>query len=319
MTTQLPRAVLITRKSPLELLLERFGTRGQAEFYLRTRGQDLGWADGVHEKLCVALATVQQALPAHQRRTRVDRDELDRFLFAPNDLVVIVGQDGLVPNVAKYLRNQIVIGINPDPELYDGVLCRHSADRAAELLHFGAAPTGGTELMVQARCMALARREDGQELRALNEIFAGHASHQSARYQIDLGGVRERHSSSGVISATGTGATGWARSIAEQRGIEGPLPAPTDASLAWFVREPFPSGATGTEFNFGLLDHDQPLRLESEMDEGGVIFADGIESDRIEFLTGQRLEISVADERLRLVVEKPQPSPDHERDERGRR
>lgn len=310
MGRQLPRAILITRKSPLELLLERFGTRGQAEFYLRSRGQDLGWADGVHDMLYAALALVYQALPANQRRTRIDRDDLDRFLFAPDDLVVIVGQDGLVPNVAKYLRNQIVIGINPDPELYDGVLCRHSAARAAELLIFAAAPVAASTLMVESRCMALAKREDGQELRALNEIFTGHASHQSARYHIDLGGVRERHSSSGVISATGTGATGWARSIAEQRGIEGPLPAPTDARLAWFVREPFPSGATGTEFNFGLLAQNEPLRLESEMDEGGVIFADGIESDRIEFLTGQRLEIGVADERLRLVVEKPEPEPE---------
>ena len=310
MSAKLPRVVLVTRKSPLELLLERFGTRGQAEFYLRSRGQDLGWADGVHHKLYSALGGVQQALPAHQRRTRIDRDDLDRFLFAPDDLVVIVGQDGLVPNVAKYLRNQVVVGINPDPELYDGVLCRHSAARAVELLQFAAAPAASPTLQIESRCMALAKREDGQELRALNEIFVGHASHQSARYHIDPGGRRERHSSSGVISATGTGATGWARSIAEQRAISEPMPAPTDARLAWFVREPFPSGATGTECNFGYSDAQQPLRLESEMDEGGVVFADGIESDRLEFLTGQRLEIGVAAERLRLVVEQPDPAND---------
>ena len=41
------------------------------------------------------------------------RGDLDRFLFEPDDLVVIVGQDGLVANVSKYLDGQPVVGINP--------------------------------------------------------------------------------------------------------------------------------------------------------------------------------------------------------------
>jgi hypothetical protein len=195
-----------------------------------------------------------------------------------------------------------VIGINPDPGEYDGVLCRHPAKLAMPLLLFAGLPRGNDDLYaIEERCMALARREDGQELRSLNEIFVGHASHQSARYRITFGAMKERHSSSGVIVATGTGCTGWARSIAEQRGISESLPAAVDARLAWFVREPFPSVVTGTAVNFGYVEH-APLVLESDMDDGGVIFADGIETDRVQFLTGQRCEIGIAPERLRLVV-----------------
>lgn len=305
MTPALPRIVLVTRRTPLEALLERFGTRGQAEFYLRTRGQDLAWAQGVHDKLQQALRMVQGAIPSWQRSVRVDRDDLDRFLFAPDDVVVIVGQDGLVPNVAKYLRGQTVVGFNPNPAEYDGVLCRHPTQFALPLLAFACGSGAAREdvgFRIEERCMALARREDGQELRSLNEVFVGHQSHQSARYRIGIEQRRERHSSSGVIAATGTGATGWARSIASQRGIAEPLPAPVDPRLAWFVREPFPSVATGTAVNFGYVEAGTPLLLESEMDEGGVIFADGIESDRLEFLAGQRCEIGLAPERLRLVV-----------------
>jgi NAD kinase len=305
MSPALPRVVLVTRRTPLEALLDRFGTRGQVEFYLRSRGQDLGWAQTIHDRLYAALLAVQRAIPPHQRSVRVDRDDLDRFLFAPDDLVVIVGQDGLVPNVAKYLRGQLVIGINPDPQQYDGVLCRHPADVASALLAFAAAwPNSASQdgMRIEQRVMALASREDGQQLRALNEVFLGHASHQSARYRIRCGRLQERHSSSGVIAATGTGATGWARSIATQRALAEPLPSATDPRLAWFVREPFPSVATGTDVNFGYADAKEPLQLESDMDEGGVIFADGIESDRVEFLTGQRCSISIAPERLRLVV-----------------
>ena len=68
------------------------------------------------------------------------------------------------------------------------------------------------------------------------------------------------------------------------------------------MREPFPSVVTGTSVNFGLLIGDTRLQLVTEMDEGGVIFADGIESDRVQFLTGQRCEVGIAPERLRLVV-----------------
>lgn len=303
--SQLPRIVLVTRQTPLELLLARFGTRGQAEFYLRSRGQTLAWAQSVQDKLDAALALVQQAIPAAQRRVRLDRDDLDRFLFAPDDVIVIVGQDGLVPNVAKYLRGQMVVGINPNPGEYDGVLCRHPPKFSAILLPLACEPKRlltAQNYSIQGRAMALARREDGQELRALNELFVGHQSHQSARYRIRIGARQERQSSSGVIVATGTGATGWARSIAQQRKIAEALPGPRDINLAWFVREPFPSVATGTEINFGYASAQEPLHLESEMDEGGVIFADGIETDHIEFLSGQRCEISVAPERLRLLV-----------------
>lgn len=300
---KLPRIVLVTRRTPLELLLERFGTRGQAEFYLRSRGQSLDWADAVHEAQQRALAQVTAAIEVQQPRVRLDRDELDRFLFVASDLVLVVGQDGLVPNVAKYLRGQTVIGINPDPTRYDGVLCRHAAEATAALLRFALAPTvAGSPYRIETRSMALAQREDGQQLRALNEVFIGHASHQSARYRLRCGSQSERHSSSGLIAATGTGATGWARSITEQRGLSVPLPAPHHPQLAWFVREPFPSVATGTSMNFGLLAAGEQLQLISEMDEAGVIFADGIEADRVEFLSGQGCTIGIAPEQLHLVV-----------------
>jgi len=302
MAKRVARIVVVTRKTPLELVLERHGTHGQAKFYLSTRGQSIEPLERIHAGVTNGLSAVLRALPSDQKYARVDRDELDRFLFAPDDVIMMVGQDGLVPNVAKYLDGQLAIGINPDPATYDGVLCRFPPDATAALLDFAASGEGA--FAIRPRTMAEALREDGQRLLALNEIFVGHQTHQSARYKITVDGKSERHSSSGLICATGTGATGWARSIAEQRGInikEG-LPDPTTPSLAWFVREPFPSVATGTALNFGVVAAGQALELLSEMGEGGTLFADGIESDRVEFASGQSLRIRVAARQLRLVV-----------------
>ncbi|MEE8391606.1 MAG: hypothetical protein V3S14_12530 [Anaerolineae bacterium] len=298
---RLPRIVLVTRKTPLELLLEHHGTLAQARFYLRSRGQKILEHEETYERSEVALAQVLNAIPPNQRRVRLDRSDLDRFLFAPDDIVVIVGQDGLVPNTAKYLHGQLAIGINPDADRYDGVLCPHSPAAIAELLDWSKLGNG-KEYKIERRVMAVAQREDGQRLLALNEVFIGHRSHQSARYRIQVGGHKERQSSSGVICATGTGSTGWARSIAEQRRLDVPLPTPEQPRLAWFIREPFPSVYTGTKLDFGFVEPGQQLVLHSEMGEGGIIFADGIESDNVEFLDGHTVSIGIARDTLNLLV-----------------
>ncbi len=77
---------------------------------------------------------------------------------------------------------------------------------------------------------------------------------------------------------------------------------PEDARLALLVREPFPSVSTGTELDFGLLGQGDALEIVSEMGEDGVIFADGIEADRLDFAVGQTARIRLAKQRLHLVV-----------------
>lgn len=297
----LPRIILVTRKTPLELLLEHHGTFAQARFYLESRSQDILGYQKAHERFEAALACVLGVIPPEQRRVRLDRSELDRFLFAPGDVIVIVGQDGLVPNVAKYLRGQLAIGVNPDADRYDGILCPHAPDAVAEMLDW-VERRNGQGYQIERRIMAVAEREDGQRLLALNEVFVGHRSHQSARYRIRVGDREERQSSSGVICATGTGSTGWTRSIVEQRRLDISLPDPEQPRLAWFVREPFPSVYTGTELDFGFVESGRQLAIYSEMGEGGVVFADGIEADNIEFLDGHTVYIGVARDTLNLVV-----------------
>lgn len=296
----LPRLVVVTRASPIAQLKARHGTTSQAAFYLSSRKQKIDTFQEQTNRLEAGITQVLQLLPTDRRRARVDRDELDRFLFEPEDIVFAVGQDGLVANVAKYLGAQPIIGINPDPARYDGVLCRLTPASTRSALTF--VETGVGPFAEERRTLALAEREDGQRQRALNEVFIGHKSHQSARYIIKAGGHIERHSSSGILVSTGTGATGWARSVASQRGLLEQLPAPLENRLVFLVREPFPSVATGTKIDFGLLEPGESIEVISEMGEDGVIFADGIESDRLEFTTGQRVVVRADETPVRLIV-----------------
>jgi hypothetical protein len=292
------RVVVITRPTELEAALARHGTLGQARFYLEERGRSIELLRERQAAQDQAVAAVGSAIPTEWRRAGVRRHELDRFLFGPDDIVVVVGQDGLVANVAKYLDGQPVVGVNPDPDRYDGVLARHRSAAVVDLL----ADLAAERSAVEERTMVAAVADDGQRLTALNEIFVGHRSHQSARYVVRWGEATERQSSSGVIVTTGTGATGWARSISEVRGSSLELPRPTDPTLAFFVREPFPSVATGTSITEGTIPRGRSIEIDCELTEGGVVFGDGIETDHVALAWGQRLEIRAATRRLRLVA-----------------
>ena len=294
----LPRAVLVERPTEYRELLARHGTREQARFFLAAREIAIADVEARHLRYEETRAGVLRAIPADWRSATVQRAELDRFLFGAGDVVVVLGQDGLVANVAKYLDGQPVIGLNPDPDRYPGVLVCHAPPAAADLL----ADVAAARAAVEARTMVRAALDDGQQLLALNEIFVGHQSHQSARYTLEFAGGSERQSSSGLIVATGTGATGWAASINRQRAKPLALPDPTDDRLAWFVREPWPSPATAATLTAGLAGRDRELRITSELNTGAVAFGDGIEGDHLVLDWGQRLTVTTADRRLNLVA-----------------
>ncbi len=293
-----PRAVVVRRPTEFDELIARHGTLGQAAFFLSTRGRHIEEVEDRHRRQLAAITAVTASLPLEWRRGMVERSDLPRFLFSPDDLIIVVGQDGLVANVAKYLNGQPVIGVNPDPDRNPGVLVPFSPHAAAQLLQRVADPR---LLPVQARTMVQADLDDGQSLLALNEVFVGPMSHQTARYTLTLAdGKSERQASSGVIVSTGTGATGWCRSISLERRSALRLPDPAEERLTWFVREAWPSPATGTELTEGSLDAQTSLYLSVESDRL-VVFGDGIEADFVVASWGQRIQVHESSLKLRLV------------------
>lgn len=103
-----------------------------------------------------------------------------------------------------------------------------------------------------------------------------------------------------MLIGTGTGATGWCRSAWLERHSTLALPAPPEPQLCWFVREAWPSIATGADVTEGVLEATESLVIRAESDL--VIFGDGIESDSITLTWGQEVSVSVADRQLHLVA-----------------
>ncbi len=304
------RIILVTRRTRLEDLVARLNTVEQARFYVEHMGADFSDYEVEQATYRQAVASAEAQLSRYGRVQRLDRTLVPNFLFPPDGLVVVVGQDGLVANTLKYLHGQPVIGVNPDPRRWDGVLLPFEAHDLAKIVPEAQANRRPTRAITMARV----RLSDGQQLHAVNDLFIGPRSHVSARYSIQVGEQTEVHSSSGIIVSTGLGSTGWFRSLLTGAiGMAGPqgseeLQALQASGFPWeskhlyyTVREPFPSRATQTSLVFGRIEGNSPLRLTSQMPDYGVIFSDGFEQDFLAFNSGMGAEVGIADRCGKLV------------------
>lgn len=306
------KIVLVTRKTRLEGLVERFNTIGQARFYLEHSGGDFSLYQREHDTYHASVDRLRAGLRDLAKFQEIERGFLPNFLFTENDIVVTVGIDGLVVNTAKYLDGQPLIAVNPDPAHIDGILLPFHVEQAAQVV--------GRVFKNQARAvqisMAEARLNDGQSLLAFNDIFVGVKSHVSARYLIRQEKKSEHQSSSGIIVSTGAGATGWLSSIFNMaNGVWREFNAHDDANylaplqlkwdeekLVYVVREPFISKTSAADIVCGTITPATPLLLQSEMPEGGVIFSDGVETDFLSFNAGTTATIDLAKKKTRLIV-----------------
>jgi NAD kinase len=305
------KIILIVRRTRLDDLVARFNTEDQARFYVEHLGADFSDYQAEDRTYKNAVHEAQRILSRHGRLQVVPRAFVPNFLFGPKDTAVALGQDGLVANVLKYLDGQLLLGVNPDPVRWEGVLLPF---RVADL--DGLMPeVFGEKRPIRAVTMAEAKLNTGQVLRGVNDLFIGPRSHTSARYTIRTGGRCESHSSSGIIVSTGLGSTGWFRSIvAGATGIASALSARPlkidekkafawDADYLYFsVREPWPSKTSSADITFGKVTTRTPLVLVSQMPEDGVIFSDGIESDFLQFNSGTEATIHLAGKKGHLVT-----------------
>lgn len=302
------KIVLITRKTRLDGLVERFNTLAQARFYIEHAGGNFGSYVEEHDAYQRSLEVTRRAVETGLKVQVMDRALVPTYLFGAGDLIVTLGQDGLVANTAKYVGGQPIIAVNPDRERVDGVLLPFSPE---ELRVQVDRAMGGTA-RTRGVTMAEARLADGQRLLGFNDLFIGAKTHVSARYAIQLGDRREEQSSSGVIVSTGAGSTGWLSSIFnETAGIlaflgGGPV-APLrmgweEQRLLFVVREPFASRHSGATIVAGAVGTESVLELESQMPAGGVVFSDGMEADYLDFNSGAVARVGIAPERANLVV-----------------
>jgi NAD kinase len=326
------KIVVVTRLTQLAALRRRYNTTSQAKFQIvsakkrvlskqyRSSDVDLEeMAAGEFQELDRASEQYDSAVQQIRRDLdfdefdlpvqTIDREFLPNFVFGPSDIVVTIGQDGLVANTAKYAVGLPIVAVNPDPQRIDGILLPFRTEHAR----------GAVRAVLQGKAkfreitLAEAVLDDGQRLLAFNELFIGVRSHVSARYRLTVGGKTEAQSSSGVLVSTGAGSTGWLSSVFNMAAglaslVGRPQPKQAirfeweDPRLVFVVREPFASKASAARLVAGILESGQEITIESEISSNGAIFSDGVESDFLEFNAGATARVHAAKGRARLVV-----------------
>jgi len=233
MAASQPNIVIVTRETRLSGLKKRYVSGGMIQFQLarahaieveRRRAQgEAAVAAAEEAQAAGAFAEYEAEDRAYRLTLALIRKELDfglpvrpldrtlvpSFDFWNTAVVLVVGQDGLVANTAKYVRDLPIIGVNPDPTRYDGVLLPFQPTEARAAVQRVLAGRAET----QSVTLAEVNLGNGQRMLAFNDFFIGCASHASARYTLEVGGRCEPQSSSGVLVSTGAGATGWLSSV----------------------------------------------------------------------------------------------------------
>jgi len=300
-------AIIVKNKTRLESLIERFNTKAQAKFYIERLGGNFEDYEMEHETFQKSLVLLQTRLSKLIKNKTVERVYLPSFIFSEKNLIVVIGQDGLVANTAKYSKNCPIIAVNPDKNRYDGILLPFDTSNFV----------GGIENVISDHYnaktvrFAEAKLNDGQRLLAFNDLFIGISSHISARYKISYNNQLEEQSSSGLIVSTQAGSTGWLSSVFNmaygitnlfEKNLKLKRPKLKDDELLFAVREPFQSVRTQIGITAGVIKNQQSLSIESLMPANGVIFSDGIETDFLKFNSGAIATIGIAKETATLVT-----------------
>jgi NAD kinase len=300
-------AIIIKSKTRLESLIERFNTQAQAKFYIERLGGNFEDYEKEHEIFQFSLNSLQTQLSGILKNKIIDKTFISSYLFSDKNLIIVIGQDGLVANTAKYSKGVPIIAVNPDKERYDGVLLPF------DVSDFGEGVISVIENKYKSKTMrfAEARLNDGQKLLAFNDLFIGASSHISARYKISYNEKEEEQSSSGLIVSTLAGSTGWLSSIFNmaygvtgmfEKNLKPKRPKLGENELIFAVREPFKSIRTQTGITAGIIKTKNILTIESLMPTSGIIFSDGVESDFLKFNSGSIATIGIAPETAKIVI-----------------
>ena len=324
-------AIIVRSKTRLETLIERFNTKAQTKFYIESLGGYYEDYEKEHEIFYASLNLLQTQLSKVIKHKTIDRSFLPSYIFSKKNIIIAIGQDGLVANTAKYSKGIPMVAVNPDHLRYDGVLLPYNPTNFMQSVE----RVMSNNYKVRNVKFAQAQMNDGQSLLAFNDLFIGPSSHISARYKITFNGKTEEQSSSGLIISTVAGSTGWLSSIfnmaygisdifepkqhkmkmtakSTNKSIQKTKTLPekpqhkrpklSNNELLFAVREPFKSIKTQTDIVAGIVNNKNKLIIESLMPNQGIIFSDGIEKDFIKFNSGSIATIGIANESANLVI-----------------
>lgn len=218
-----------------------------------------------HEENQRTIAAVCSALDAaHLPYACIYRGQLTTL--SGYDLLVSVGGDGTLLEVARHAGDIPVLGVNSDPARSTALFC--AADRTTFAVCLDALLAGKLQQILLTR-LQMAINDALLPHYALNDLLVTHANPAAmASYTLHLDTVSEPQKSSGIWIATAAGST------AAIRAAGGRVMPLRSRKRQYLVREPYMGDGRRYQLLKGLVPPELPLQVTSRM-RRGCVFIDG--------------------------------------------
>lgn len=289
----LSNVALVPRLTKLQFSMRKFGlSREEAIAKYEREGSDTKVIVESHDLQLETLDKVTELL----KPTIIPWGELRKKALLPYSLVIAFGGDNHFLHVGHFLNETPILGINSDPIRSDGALVGFTFDSFEELMR----------RMHSAKIEQWTRLEvtiNDKRIRTLglSEIYAGEQKRMDmSDYLLEINGITDRHTDSGLLVATGSGSTGWHNGASRFLYPNGIFFPRTQRLAIFLATEPFPGRPNRNRIKSGYLTPDQELTIHSLNDHKGILGIDA--NPEFSFNRGSVAKIRISDRPLNVVV-----------------
>lgn len=247
-----------------------------------------------HERQSQARAMLEQVLPG---ATFIEASQATRAQVKGAHLVVALGGDNHFQRVARLLTEQLIVGVNSDPQTSAGALTRFTVTgftRSLRRLLAGSLPVEEwTRLQVAVNGTPLADQ-------ALCEVFVGERDRCAmSRHVLESDRRREEQKCSGLLVVTGAGSTGWYASAARFLAAGNVPFSKTHHGFRFLVTEPHQTPFQRNRLLHGRLTGNKRLTLVSLNGRHGTVCLDAFQHHALPY--GAKVEI-ILGKPLRVIA-----------------
>lgn len=189
--------------------------------------------------------------------------------------VVALGGDNHFQRVARWVNEQVIVGINSDPQTSAGALTPYTLSTFRR-----AVDDWLTDRLPVERWTRLSVSVDGNALPqpALGEVYVGERDRCAmSRHILHWGRRREEQKSSGLLAVTGCGSTGWYASAGQGQPGRTSSFRKTAREFRFLLTEPHRIGSSDIAMPRGKLKGSDHLTIVSLNRRSGVVCLDAFQ------------------------------------------
>ncbi len=225
-------------------------------------------------------------------KTVIWKNKLSKERFKKEDIIITLGGDGTFLSASHFLTNQLILGVNTNPQKSEGHLTTANLTNLENKLkqisnkkiRIKEYTRENVKIFKKDMCITTEN--------ALNETYFGNLNpHHPSNYEIIYKNKRESQRSSGVLISTGTGSTAWYKAMNGWRYDK------TKKQLRFRIRELFTGRIFKAKIKKGKINPQEKLIIISRINHG-ILAIDSIRTYKIH--QGDRIETSIG-EPLRVI------------------